>query len=449
MAPRDNGLLVASQRGLSQWKLNPQHPEVTLRALFLPLWYEGYEQPEWVWQSSSGSDEFEPKLGLMPLIFGTLKATVYSMLFGVPLALCAAVYTSEFLPPKAKARIKPGIEMMASLPSVVLGFLAALVIAPFVEDIVPTLITGMFAVPFVFLLAAYTWQLLPAPWTVRWAPWRFLFICATLPLGILFAVAVGPLVEGWLFSGDLRAWLDGRRGSGTGGWVIMLLPLCGVAVAWILTQRINPWLRAASAEWSRTQRAGLDLGKFLLGTLITVLLAWLLASLLTAMGFDPRGSLVGTYVQRNALVVGFVMGFAIVPIIYTIADDALSTVPEHLRSASLGAGATPWQTATRIIIPTAMSGLFSAVMIGLGRAVGETMIVLMAAGNTSIMDWNVFNGFQTLSALIATELPEAVRNSTHYRTLFLAALTLFILTFIVNTVAEVIRLRFRRRAYEL
>ena len=97
-------------------------------------------------------------------------------------------------------------------------------------------------------------------------------------------------------------------------------------------------------------------------------------------------------------------------------------MPDHLRSASLGAGATPWQTAMRIIVPTAMSGLFSAVMIGLGRAVGETMIVLMAAGNTPIMDWNIFNGFQTLSALIATELPEAVQNSTHYRTLFLAAL---------------------------
>ena len=127
------------------------------------------------------------------------------------------------------------------------------------------------------------------------------------------------------------------------------------------------------------------------------------------------------------------MGFAIIPLIYTIADDALSTVPEHLRSASLGAGATPWQTAMRVVVPTAMSGLFSAVMIGLGRAVGETMIVLMAAGNTPIMDWNIFNGFQTLSALIAQEMPEAVRNSTHYRVLFVAALTLFGLTFLVNT----------------
>jgi phosphate transport system permease protein len=158
---------------------------------------------------------------------------------------------------------------------------------------------------------------------------------------------------------------------------------------------------------------------------------------------------IDTYVQRNALIVGFVMGFAIIPIIYTIADDALTAVPDHLRSASLGAGATPWQTAVYIVIPTAMSGLFSALMVGLGRAVGETMIVLMALGNTAIMDWNIFNGARTLSANIAVELPEAVPNSTHYRTLFLAALVLFAMTFVVNTIAEVVRLRFRKRAYQL
>jgi phosphate transport system permease protein len=140
---------------------------------------------------------------------------------------------------------------------------------------------------------------------------------------------------------------------------------------------------------------------------------------------------------------------AISTIIYTISDDALSAVPESLRAGSLGAGATPWQTAIRVVVPTAMSGLFSALMIGLGRAVGETMIVLMAAGNTAVMEWNIFNGFRTLSANIAVELPEAVINSTHYRMLFLAALTLFAITFVVNTVAELVRLRFRKRAFQL
>jgi len=100
-------------------------------------------------------------------------------------------------------------------------------------------------------------------------------------------------------------------------------------------------------------------------------------------------------------------------------------------------------------VPTAMSGLFSAVMVGLGRAVGETMIVLMAAGNTPVLDWNVFNGLRTLSANIAVELPEAVQGSTHYRMLFLAALVLFLFTFALNTVAEVVRNRFRRRAWQL
>jgi phosphate transport system permease protein len=218
---------------------------------------------------------------------------------------------------------------------------------------------------------------------------------------------------------------------------------------------VNPLLRRLARRLTRGQFLLINTGKFVAGTLLTLLIAYLLSSLLTQLGgmfnlpLDPRGTYVATYEQRNALVVGFVMGFAVIPIIYTIADDALTTVPSHLRSASLGCGATPWQTAVRVVIPTAMSGLFSALMIGLGRAVGETMIVLMAGGNTPVTDWNIFSGFRTLSANIAVELPEAVRNSTHYRTLFLAALTLFLLTFVVNTAAEIVRLRFRRRAYQL
>jgi phosphate transport system permease protein len=199
-------------------------------------------------------------------------------------------------------------------------------------------------------------------------------------------------------------------------------------------------IREAALRATRARVAWLDLARFGAGALATFLLAVAAGLALTALGADPRGGLVSTYVQRNALVVGFVMGFAIIPIIYTIAEDALSAVPSHLRAASLGAGATPWQTAVRIVLPTAMSGLFSAVMIGLGRAVGETMIVLMAAGNTPVLDMNAFNGFRTLSANIAVELPEAVRDSTHYRTLFLAALLLFAMTF---------RLRFRKRSAQI
>jgi phosphate transport system permease protein len=102
-----------------------------------------------------------------------------------------------------------------------------------------------------------------------------------------------------------------------------------------------------------------------------------------------------------------------------------------------------------VILPTAVSGVFAAIMIGMGRAVGETMIVVMAAGNTPILDWNIFNGLRALSANIAVELPEAVKDGTLYRMLFLAALTLFVMTFVLNTAAEVVRLRFRKRASQL
>ncbi|MFO0948415.1 MAG: ABC transporter permease [Planctomycetota bacterium] len=449
MAPKDDGFLALADRVISRWSFNPRHPEVTMASLLTPVWYEGYEHPAHVWQSTGGTDQFEPKLGLLPLIFGTIKATVYCMLFGVPLAILGAIHTSEFLTMRAKMRIKPAIELMASLPSVVLGFLAAIVFAPIIEQAVPITIAAFFTVPLAFLLGAFFWQFLPQGVAIRLARFRLAFVIVCLPIGVAAAALLGPVIDRVLFAGDIKLWLDHQRGSGASGWFLLFLPLSAAATMLFMANRVNPWFRRISAGWSRSRCAAGDLLRFLAATALTVLLACVATAILASMGLDPRGSVVGTYVQRNALVVGFVMGFAVIPIIYTIAEDALSTVPEHLRSASLGAGATVWQTTVRIIIPTAMSGLFSAVMVGLGRAVGETMIVLMAAGNTPIMDWNIFNGFRTLSANIAVELAEAVRDSTHYRTLFLASFALFLLTFVLNTVAEIVRLRFRKRAYEL
>jgi phosphate transport system permease protein len=415
------------------------------------VWYEGYPEAEHMWQSSAGTDEFEPKFGLWPLVFGTLKATFYSMLFGVPLALLAAIFTSEFLSPGVRPRVKALIESMASLPSVVLGFLAALVIAPFVQRVVPGVMTGFLVLPAVYLLGAYVWQTLPYELTLRLARFRLIAFLSLLPVAVWIAAVVGPWAERVFFNGDMRLWLDGQVGSGLGGWLLLLLPVSAAAVVLTLGNFLGQRFRAFAARSDRSRVAAADLGRFVVAAVLTVAVAFAGAWLLSAAGADPRGggALFGTYVQRNALVVGFIMGFAIIPIIYTLAEDALSAVPDHLRAASLGAGATQWQTAIRIVLPTAMSGLFSAMMIGLGRAVGETMIVLMAAGNTPILEMNIFNGFRTLSANIAVELPEAVRGSTHYRTLFLAALILFTMTFVINTFAEIVRLRFRRRSSQI
>ncbi len=449
-APKQDGIVALSDSTLANWELDARHPEASLAGLFTPVWYEDYPGPEHVWQSSSGTDDTEPKLGLVPLIFGTLKATIYSMAFAVPIALLAAIYTSEFLHRRIRTQTKSVIETMASLPSVVLGFLVALVIAPFVQEHLTATLAAFVTIPFTVLAGAYLWQMLPRRVAVRQGGWpKLATILVTLPGALLLARAAGPLLERWMFAGDVFLWLDGQVGSSIGGWTLLLLPLSAFAVVLLHGRLVGPWIRARSLSWTREQCARTDLVRFLVGTALALLLSFVAGVVLDGLSLDPRGGVMDTYVQRNALVVGFVMGFAVVPIIYTLAEDALSSVPQHLRQASMGAGATPWQTAARVVIPTAMSGLFSAVMVGLGRAVGETMIVLMATGNTPVMEWNVFSGFRTLSANLAFELPEAVQNSTHYRTLFLAALVLFAMTFALNTVAEVVRQRFRRRAYQL
>ena len=485
--PRDNGLIAVSAGSVGLWHIDVPHSEATWGAYFQPVWYEGYAEPRHVWQSTGGTDDFESKFGIMPLIFGTIKATFYTMLFAVPLALLAAVFTSEFLQPRLKMKIKPTIEMMASLPSVVLGFLAGLVLAQFVESRVPAMLLVFIMVPLVLILAAFIWQLLPRPAQLRLQNIRFLLMVLMVPVGVWTAGELGPRFERAFFAvhildeeiarqltsemvagdieheagvvvvRDFRTWLNAHRqdpeaptfsSRPTGGWMILFTPLSLLLGAFVTLRYINPLMMSRTAGWSRRQFAWLDLGKFVLATLLALGFAYVLSSLFGAF-WDPRGSYIDRYVQRNALVVGFMMGFAVVPIIYTIADDAMSAVPEHLRSASLGAGATRWQTAIRIIVPTSMSGLFSAVMIGFGRAVGETMIVLMAAGNTPIMEWNIFSGFRTLSANIAVEMMEAVEGSTNYRTLFLAAVILFAMTFSINTVAENVRQRYRKRAYQL
>jgi phosphate transport system permease protein len=367
LAPRANGLLVeGSGPRLARLEIENEHPEISFQSLWSKVWYENYQEPEYVWQSSAATNEFEPKFSLTPLVFGTLKAALYAMLFAIPLALMGAAYTAYFMAPELRKWVKPGIEIMAALPTVILGFLAGLWFAPWVEEHLLDLFLIVLLLPPGLLLFAWGWHRFfegrESPVPEGWEP---LLLVPPLILLVLLAGWLGDPMQNLLFQGDLRSWLSNEVGI--------------------------------------------------------------------------------SYDQRNALVVGCAMGFAVIPTIFSIAEDAIFGVPKSLSDGSLALGATPWQTLLFVVLPTASPGIFSALMIGLGRAVGETMIVLMATGNTPIMDWNLFEGMRTLAANIAVEMPESEVNSSHYRILFLAALVLFLFTFVVNTGAELIRQRLREK----
>ncbi|MBI4831449.1 MAG: ABC transporter permease subunit [Candidatus Lindowbacteria bacterium] len=432
------------------WEFSVPHPETTFSALFRKVWYEGHPAPTYTWQSSAATDEYESKFSLVPLIFGTIKAAFYSLLFAIPIAILAAIYTSEFVHYRVRSVMKPAMEMMASLPSVVLGFVAALVLAPIVETWIAAVLLAFAVIPLALMIAAYLWQLLPLRIAVRLQgiP-RFCFIVVTVIAGIYCALAAGPVFEKLFFAGDFKSWLNGTRGSAQPFLFLLLMPVSFIAVGFLVSRYWGRRLSSAMKRLGHISAALIDIVRWILTLAAAVVCSYVASLALDSLGLDARGNVVDTYVQRNTLVVGFAMGFAVIPIIYTIAEDALNSVPEHLRAASLACGATPWQTAIHVVLPTAISGVFSAIMIGMGRAVGETMIVVMSAGNTPIIDVNVFNGLRALSATIAVELPEAVKDGTLYRILFLAGLVLFSMTFVINTVAELVRIRFRKRTMQL
>ncbi len=447
----DVALLTDAGGSASVFEIEPGHTGSSFKALFGKVKYEGYDTPEYVYQST-GLGGTEPKFSLVPLIFGTIKATVVAMLFAVPLGVLAAIYSSEFLGHGVRKYFKPTIELMASLPSVVLGFMAAMVVAPFVRDHLPAVLVVGATGPLAVVLTAHAWRMIPRDRRMAMgAAVQFGVIVFAAGLGVLLAVAGGGVVERVLFSPDdggpasIRGWLNGDFGSAMPGWVVvLLLPVTGVLLLTDSTV-LSPFWRRLSGH---TSGLASNVWEFirLMANLTAAFGATLaLASLLQAAGFDPRDSVFGQFSQRNTLVVGLIMGIAVIPIIYTISEDAIRSVPDSLRSASLGVGATPWQTAVRVVLPVAGSGVFSACMIGLGRAVGETMIVLMATGNTPEMSWNIFSGFRTLAANIAVELPEAPRGGTHYRVLFLCGLVLFAMTLVINTTAEIVRQHFRKR----
>ncbi|WP_075880397.1 ABC transporter permease subunit [Vreelandella massiliensis] len=303
---------------------------------------------------------------LSPLVWGTLKAALAAMFFALPIALGAAIYTALYMPPRLRSRLKPVLEMMEAVPSVVVGFIAGLILAPWVERHLASTLVLLVWLPLSTLLAGVLWHTarrhlrrrLPFSWAGLWlVPWLLAMT--------LLALWATPYFEQALIGGDLRQWLE--------------------------------------------QQLGLN------------------------------------YATRNAMIVGMAMGFAVVPSVYALAEDALADVPPSLLEGARALGANRWQALWKVALPAAGPGIFSAVMIGAGRAVGETMIVLMASGNTALFSARPLEGMRSIAAAIAIELPEAAPGGSTYHVLVFAALVLFLFTFSVNTLAEVVRLRLRSR----
>nr|WP_225779786.1 ABC transporter permease subunit [Pseudomonas sp. Marseille-Q3773] len=366
LSPRANRIMIEEGGKLLPLSLRNPHPEISFSALWGKVWYENYDEPKYVWQSTASNTDFEPKLSLSPLTFGTLKAAFYAMVLAAPLAIAAAIYTAYFMAPGMRRKVKPVIELMEAMPTVILGFFAGLFLAPYLEGHLPGVFSLFVIMPIGILAAGFAWSRLPESIRLRIPDgWEAAILIPVILVIGWFALYMSPLLETWFFGGDMRLWITN------------------------------------------------DLGI--------------------------------TYDQRNALVVGIAMGFAVIPNIYSIAEDAVFSVPRSLTLGSLALGATPWQTLTRVVILTASPGIFSALMIGMGRAVGETMIVLMATGNTPVMELNLFEGMRTLAANVAVEMPESEVGGSHYRVLFLAALVLLMFTFIMNTLAELIRQRLRKK----
>lgn len=255
------------------------------RYLLLPHQWTGYDRPAYIWQPVSTIKKYN----IVPLIVGSIKATIVALLFAVPLSLAAAIYVSQLARPRFKEVIKPSIEMLSGIPSVVVGFFALIVMATFLQKV---------------------------------------------------------------------------------------------------------------------------------------------------FGYESR---------LNAFVAGIGLGFAIIPVVFSIAEDSLTSVPRIYSQAALALGASRWQAAWQVVLPAAIPGVFAAVVLGFGRAIGETMIVLLASGNASIMSWNIFDSARTITATIAAEMGEVVEGGDHYRILFLIGAMLFLVTFFSNMAAALVMDRLKKR----
>jgi phosphate transport system permease protein len=345
-----------------------EHPSGTIDKLLLPQKYEGYKTTQYVWQTEA-SEGVEEKFGVPLLLWGTIKGALWAMLFSAPLALLSALYVSEFCPPKRRMWVKSSIEVLAGIPTVVVGFFAFVTLSTVIND----------------YYVAHTTYFTDGQWVVFFAQL------------IMFAVA-----GSWLGAKALT-----RRGASK------------IAIA----------------------------GGMLGSSIFALAAAWASGAVLcAALGSSLRGLFgVTHFTQLNGILAGFCLGFAIIPILFSVAEDAMRAVPQSHREASLALGGSKWETALRVVLPGAFPGIYAALMLGLARAVGETMIVLMASGNTPILDFSPFTGMRTMSAAIAIEASEKAQNSTGYRVLFFVGALLFLITFVLNAVTDQLIYRLKRR----
>lgn len=352
---------------LTIWQGNNLSGITTWSSLFQPQHYEGYDGENTVWQTTSASDYQEAKFSLTPLLIGSIKASFLALLIAIPVAIGAAIYTAFFAKSKLRNAIKPAIELLEAIPSVLIGFIAAIWLSPKAEQFLFSFGFFLIVIPFVLI-------------------------------GV--AVVQRPFAE--LLPKRLRHGAE------------LFFALCGV---------------------------------FILGYISVEYAPSLVFSLLGLDGFALLAAESESPIGKTTIVVALALGVAITPSIYSLAEDAIHGVPNDLKYASFALGATRLQTLLHVVVHVALPGIVAAIMLGFGRAFGETMIVLMVTGNTPISSWGLIEGLRALTANLAIELPEADVSSAHYQILFFTACILFAFTFVVNTLAELMRQRIKGRVF--
>jgi len=372
---------------------------LSVENLFGRIRYEGYADSHYLWQSTTSADEGEAKYSVVPLLMGSVKAALLALLVALPLGLGAAIYTAYFAPAQGRKWLKPTIELLEAIPSVVIGFIAAIWLLPLPEES----LAGLLA--FFFLIPLFAFVLLGANQLVRRFADRYLR----------------------------------ERGAAS--------------------HSSSSHVNSSHSNSSHFNNAHSKAALFTLPTSLQFIFLYMLLFALLISYFTPLLLQVFTELQlptlffehqrdthgKNTIVIALALGLAIAPSIYSLAEDAIYEVPSSLRRASYALGATRLQTLLNVVLKVAYPGILSAVMLGFSRALGETMILLMITGNTPMAEWDLVAGMRALTANLAIELPEAEVGSIHYQVLFLTALLLLVFTMAINTIAELLRLRLRKK----